>query len=61
MLFSRAEIGAPLAWTSAKMPESLRAKMDRVLAPAGRCVQDLLEGGAPRRRARRPRPADEVA
>lgn len=61
MLFARPEIGAPLAWTSAKMPESLRVKLDRVLAPAGRCVQDLLEGGMPRRRARRPRPTDEVA
>jgi pilus assembly protein CpaF len=61
MLFSRADIGAPLTWTSAKMPEALRARIDRVLATQGRCVQDLLEGGAPRRRPRRPRPTGEVA
>lgn len=43
-IFVREELGAPLKWTGAPLPEDLRVRLDRALRPRGFTVQRILEG-----------------
>ncbi len=43
-IFVREELGAPLRWTGAPLPDELRTRLDRALRPRGVSVQRILEG-----------------
>jgi pilus assembly protein CpaF len=43
-IFVRDELGGPLRWTGAPLPDDLRVRLDRALRPRGFTVQRILEG-----------------
>ncbi len=43
-VFVREELGAPLSWTGAPLPDELHSRLDRALRPRGVTVQGILEG-----------------
>jgi hypothetical protein len=43
-IFVREELGAPLRWTGAPLPDDLRVRLDRALRPLGASAQGILEG-----------------
>jgi pilus assembly protein CpaF len=43
-IFVRDELGAPLRWTSAPLPDDLQMRLDRALRPRNASVQGVLEG-----------------
>ena len=45
-IFVREEIGAPLLWTGASLPDALGSRLARVLRRNGATVHGLLDGGA---------------
>jgi pilus assembly protein CpaF len=43
-IFVRDELGAPLRWTGAPLPDDLQSRLDRALRPRSASVQGILEG-----------------